>query len=224
MPQANLLPDHARRPIATAGSTALHPSLVEVQNLFSTGQLALLANTGTLTYPTTLTQYNSGSASLPPAAVLPRRPADPVAEQPARPALPDRLGRPPGRHHQCAQYQHADLDVDQRRRRRTPFRSARSSPSMRSARAAPSASPEAPAARSTPRATPPSWTCSTRPEAEPFPGRLREPDRLGDQRQLPADLDPDERHEPPDQVPQHLPGHPAADDRQADLGRAPARA
>ncbi len=45
---------------------ALHPSLVEVQGLFAQGQLAFLANTGTLTYPTTLTQYNSGSANLPP--------------------------------------------------------------------------------------------------------------------------------------------------------------
>lgn len=45
---------------------ALHPSLVEVQGLFAQGQLGFLANTGTLTYPTTLTQYNSGTANLPP--------------------------------------------------------------------------------------------------------------------------------------------------------------
>ena len=44
----------------------IHPSLVEMQSLFSGGHLALMANTGTLTYPTNLTQYKSGSASLPP--------------------------------------------------------------------------------------------------------------------------------------------------------------
>jgi uncharacterized protein (DUF1501 family) len=47
-------------------SYGFHPSLVEAQALFGTGQLALMANTGTLTYPTTLKQYNSGTASLPP--------------------------------------------------------------------------------------------------------------------------------------------------------------
>ncbi len=45
---------------------SIHPSLVEMQSLFSGGHLALMANTGTLTYPTNLTQYKSGSASLPP--------------------------------------------------------------------------------------------------------------------------------------------------------------
>jgi uncharacterized protein (DUF1501 family) len=65
LPQANLLPITPKT-YSDGRQWALHPSLVEVQNLFSTGQLAILANTGTLTYPTTLTQYNSGSASLPP--------------------------------------------------------------------------------------------------------------------------------------------------------------
>jgi len=37
-----------------------------VQQLFSGGQLALLANTGTLVQPVTLTQYNKGTVALPP--------------------------------------------------------------------------------------------------------------------------------------------------------------
>jgi uncharacterized protein (DUF1501 family) len=44
----------------------LHPSLPEVQQLFSQGSLALLANTGTLVQPVTLAQYNAGTAALPP--------------------------------------------------------------------------------------------------------------------------------------------------------------
>ena len=44
----------------------LHPSLVEVQQLFSQGSLALMANTGTLVQPVTLAQYNAGSVALPP--------------------------------------------------------------------------------------------------------------------------------------------------------------
>jgi uncharacterized protein (DUF1501 family) len=44
----------------------LHPSLVEVQHLFGQGNLALLANTGTLVQPVTLSQYNAGTVALPP--------------------------------------------------------------------------------------------------------------------------------------------------------------
>jgi uncharacterized protein (DUF1501 family) len=44
----------------------LHPSLVEVQQLFGQGSLALLANTGTLVQPVTLAQYNTGAVALPP--------------------------------------------------------------------------------------------------------------------------------------------------------------
>jgi uncharacterized protein (DUF1501 family) len=44
----------------------LHPSLVEVQQLFSKGSLALMANTGTLVQPVTLAQYNAGTVALPP--------------------------------------------------------------------------------------------------------------------------------------------------------------
>jgi uncharacterized protein (DUF1501 family) len=44
----------------------LHPSLPELQQLFSQGSLALLANTGTLVQPVTLAQYNAGTVALPP--------------------------------------------------------------------------------------------------------------------------------------------------------------
>jgi uncharacterized protein (DUF1501 family) len=44
----------------------LHPSLVEVQQLFAQGRLALLANTGTLVQPVTLAQYKAGTVALPP--------------------------------------------------------------------------------------------------------------------------------------------------------------
>ena len=58
IPQAQLLPIS---PLVSDGrSYGLHPSLVEVQNLFSQGHLAFLANVGTLVQPTTLAQYNNG--------------------------------------------------------------------------------------------------------------------------------------------------------------------
>jgi uncharacterized protein (DUF1501 family) len=44
----------------------LHPSVPEIQQLFSQGNLALLANTGTLVQPVTLAQYNAGTVALPP--------------------------------------------------------------------------------------------------------------------------------------------------------------
>jgi len=65
LPQAGLLPI-APKTYTDGRQYALHPSLVEVQSLFNQGNLALLANTGTLTYPTTLAQYNSGTGNLPP--------------------------------------------------------------------------------------------------------------------------------------------------------------
>jgi uncharacterized protein (DUF1501 family) len=65
IPQGNLL-GISPKTYSDGRTYGLHPSLVEVQNLFTQGRLALLANVGTLTYPTTLAQYNSGSASLPP--------------------------------------------------------------------------------------------------------------------------------------------------------------
>jgi len=65
IPQASLLPITPKT-YSDGRQYALHPSLPEVQALFAQGQLAFMANTGTLTYPTTLTQYNSGTANLPP--------------------------------------------------------------------------------------------------------------------------------------------------------------
>ena len=65
LPQAGLLPI-APKTYRDGRQYGLHPSLVEVQNLFAQGNLALLANTGTLTYPTSLAQYTSGSGNLPP--------------------------------------------------------------------------------------------------------------------------------------------------------------
>jgi len=65
IPQASLLPI-APKTYSDGRKYGLHPSLVDVQGLFASGQLAFMANTGTLTYPTTLAQYNSGGANLPP--------------------------------------------------------------------------------------------------------------------------------------------------------------
>jgi uncharacterized protein (DUF1501 family) len=64
IPQSSLLPISPR---TTDGRQwALHPSLVEVQGMFNAGNLAILANTGTLVQPVTLAQYQSGTAALPP--------------------------------------------------------------------------------------------------------------------------------------------------------------
>ncbi len=65
LPQANLLPISPKT-YSDGRTWGLHPSLVEVQQLFSQGKLALLANTGTLVQPVTLAQYNSGTVALPP--------------------------------------------------------------------------------------------------------------------------------------------------------------
>jgi uncharacterized protein (DUF1501 family) len=59
--QASLLP------IQPAGSSVpygLHPSLAELQALFAQGRLAILANVGTLTAPTTRAQYDAGARPL----------------------------------------------------------------------------------------------------------------------------------------------------------------
>jgi uncharacterized protein (DUF1501 family) len=65
LPQANLL-SITPASYADGRKWSLHPSFVEVQNLFNTGRLAILGNTGTLTNPVTLTQYNAGSVAVPP--------------------------------------------------------------------------------------------------------------------------------------------------------------
>jgi len=65
LPQSTLLPISPKS-YSDGRSWALHPSLVEAQGLFGQGQLAILANTGTLVQPVTLAQYNAGTAALPP--------------------------------------------------------------------------------------------------------------------------------------------------------------
>jgi uncharacterized protein (DUF1501 family) len=65
LPQASLLPISPKA-YSDGRTWGLHPSLVEVQKLFGQGQLALLANTGTLVQPVTLAQFNAGTVALPP--------------------------------------------------------------------------------------------------------------------------------------------------------------
>jgi uncharacterized protein (DUF1501 family) len=63
--QAALLPISPKT-YSDGRTWGLHPSLVEVQQLFANGNLALLANTGTLVQPVTLAQYKAGNVALPP--------------------------------------------------------------------------------------------------------------------------------------------------------------
>ncbi|HEY5228975.1 MAG TPA: DUF1501 domain-containing protein [Opitutaceae bacterium] len=65
LPQASLLPIMPKA-YSDGRQWGLHPSLAEVQQLFGQGQLALLANAGTLVQPVTLAQYNAGTVALPP--------------------------------------------------------------------------------------------------------------------------------------------------------------
>jgi uncharacterized protein (DUF1501 family) len=65
LPQSSLLPISPKT-YSDGRQWGLHPSLVEVQQLFGQGSLALMANTGTLCQPVTLAQYNAGSVALPP--------------------------------------------------------------------------------------------------------------------------------------------------------------
>src|SRR5208283_5976371 len=55
--QSSLLPIE---PANVGSPYGLHPSLVELQTLFNQRKLAILANVGTLTQPTTQAQYNAG--------------------------------------------------------------------------------------------------------------------------------------------------------------------
>jgi uncharacterized protein (DUF1501 family) len=65
LPQSTLLPITPKT-YSDGRQWGLHPSLVEVQQMFAQGNLALLANTGTLVQPVTLAQYNAGTVALPP--------------------------------------------------------------------------------------------------------------------------------------------------------------
>jgi len=63
LPQANLL---GINPTTTDGCAwALHPSLTSMRDLFVSGQVALMANVGTLVVPTTRAQYLAQSVPLP---------------------------------------------------------------------------------------------------------------------------------------------------------------
>jgi uncharacterized protein (DUF1501 family) len=63
LPQNQLLPI---TPLNNVGrQLGLHPGVPELQTLFQNGNLAFIANVGTLVQPTTLTTYNNGAASLP---------------------------------------------------------------------------------------------------------------------------------------------------------------
>lgn len=63
LPSSNLLPITPKT--SDGRDWALHPSVVELKNLFDGGKLALLANVGTLVRPTTKAQYQAG-INLPP--------------------------------------------------------------------------------------------------------------------------------------------------------------
>lgn len=64
LPQSSLLPLAPKNP--DGRSWALHPSMAEMHSLFGAGKMALLANVGTLVYPTTKAQYTAGTVKLPP--------------------------------------------------------------------------------------------------------------------------------------------------------------
>ena len=65
LPQANLLPITPAS-YSDGRKWSLHPAFVEVQSLFNAGTLGIMGNTGTLTAPVTLSQYNAGTGSVPP--------------------------------------------------------------------------------------------------------------------------------------------------------------
>jgi uncharacterized protein (DUF1501 family) len=62
LPQSQLLPV---TPPSIGSPFGFHPSLVEVQKLFTSKKLALLTNVGTLVQPTTRTQFLQGQGTLP---------------------------------------------------------------------------------------------------------------------------------------------------------------
>ena len=64
LPQTGLLPISPKTSDGRAWS--LHAAVPEIQNLFASGRAALLANVGTLVYPTTKAQYLANSVPLPP--------------------------------------------------------------------------------------------------------------------------------------------------------------
>ena len=65
--QPSLLPLNLTAPDPQGRAFGLHPAMPELQVLFNTNRaLALMANVGTLVEPTTVAQYKTGKAKLPP--------------------------------------------------------------------------------------------------------------------------------------------------------------
>ncbi len=64
LPQTGLLPFAPKT--SDGRSWALHAALPELQNFFGAGRAAIVANVGTLVYPTTKDQYTRGTVPLPP--------------------------------------------------------------------------------------------------------------------------------------------------------------
>ena len=64
IPQSSLLSINPKT--SDGRSWGLHPSMAELHSLFNSGKMALLANTGTLVYPTTKDQYLKSTVPLPP--------------------------------------------------------------------------------------------------------------------------------------------------------------
>ena len=64
IPQESLLSINPKT--SDGRSWGLHPSMTELHSLFNSGKMALLANTGTLVYPTTKDQYLKSTVPLPP--------------------------------------------------------------------------------------------------------------------------------------------------------------
>lgn len=64
IPQTSLLGIAAQ--VGDGHEYGLHPSCVELHTLFGEGKLAILFNTGTLVYPLTRAEYESGSPAAPP--------------------------------------------------------------------------------------------------------------------------------------------------------------
>lgn len=56
------LPQNTLLPLTPTPNFAIHPSLPDVQTLFNNGNAAFVTNVGTLTQPTTRTQYLAGSS------------------------------------------------------------------------------------------------------------------------------------------------------------------
>ncbi len=65
IPQASLVALNPTAPPVGGGTYGLHPGLAELGALFNTGQVAVVANVGTLLAPLTQAQYKAGSVAVP---------------------------------------------------------------------------------------------------------------------------------------------------------------